>query len=66
VHIAVVDAAQRSRSGEADMAPIKTVSRSPAKLDTTGWPAKVRLYARWVTVRGETSPWSEPQQVTVM
>lgn len=66
VHIAVVDAAQRVARGEADRAPIKAVSRSPAKLDTTGWPARVRLYARWVTQRGESSPWSGAQWVTVM
>jgi hypothetical protein len=53
-------------NAEADNAPIKSVSRSPVQLDTTGWPAKVRLHARWVTQRGETSPWTLPLSVTVL
>jgi hypothetical protein len=65
-HIAVVDAARPATRGEADKAFIKMVSSSPAKLDTTGWPAKVRLYACWVTRRGETSPWTDAKAVTVM
>jgi hypothetical protein len=66
VHIAVVDASKPATGGEADTAHIKTVSRSPYQLDTKGWPPKVRLSARWVTARGETSPWSATQSVTVM
>jgi hypothetical protein len=64
LQIAVVDAANPAAEGEADNAPIKTVTRSPAQLDTTGWPAKVRLYARWISRRGETSAWSSPQSFT--
>lgn len=66
VQVAVVDAAQPVTSGEADRVPIKTVSRSPSNLATKGWPAKVRLYARWVTQRGETSAWSDAVPVTVL
>jgi hypothetical protein len=65
VHIAVVDADKPVTRGEADHVPTKSVSRSPARLDTTGWPAHVRLYACWVTQRGETSPWSLPLTATV-
>jgi hypothetical protein len=66
IQIAVVDATVGYTDNEADNAPIKTVSHSPIQLDTTGWPAKVRLYARWQTQRGETSPWSLPLWITVM
>ncbi len=66
VQIAVVDAADPAANGEADHAPIKSASRSPMQLDTTGWPAKVRLYARWETQRKEYSPWSGPQVLTVL
>jgi hypothetical protein len=68
VQIAVVDATTGNGggNGEADKAPIKSASRSPVNLDTTDWPAKVRLYARWETQRKEFSPWSGPQLVTVM
>lgn len=64
--IAVADAADPAADDEADNAPIKSASRSPVNLDTTGWPAKVRLYARWETQRKEFSPWSGPQAVTVL
>lgn len=64
VQVAVVDGANPPTAGEADLAPIKTISRSPAQLDTTGWPIKVRLYARWISRRVETSNWSSPQSVT--
>ena len=66
VHIAVVDAANPVTSGEADMAPIKTVTRSPSNLGTTGWPSRVRFYARWATQRGEASPWSLFLPMTVV
>lgn len=64
VQVAVVDGANPPADGEADHAPIKTISRSPAQLDTSGWPARVRLYARWINRRVETSGWSLPQAVT--
>jgi hypothetical protein len=64
LQIAVLDAANPATSGEADHAPIKTVTRSPVQLDTTGWPVKVRLYARWISQRGETSAWSAAQSFT--
>jgi hypothetical protein len=64
LQIAVVDAANPATNGEADHAPIKTATRSPAQLDTTGWPGKVRLYARWISQRGETSAWSAAQSFT--
>ena len=66
VQIAVVDASAPAANNEADKAPIKSASRSPVNLDTTDWPAKVRLYARWETQRKEFSPWSGPQAVTVL
>ena len=44
---------------------MKSKSRSPFTLDSTGWPAKVRLYARWETARKEVSGWSLPLLVTV-
>lgn len=66
VQIAVVDATNPATSSEADNAPIKSVSHSPVQLDTTGWPSKARLYARWETQRKEVSPWSGPQAVSVL
>jgi hypothetical protein len=66
VQIAVADAAEAVTDDEANFAPIKSASRSPVNLDTTGWPAKVRLYARWETQRKEFSPWSGPQVVSVL
>jgi hypothetical protein len=66
VQIAVVDAANPAVVGEEDHSPIKSASRSPVQLDTTGWPAKVRLYARWETQRKEFSPWSGPAVVSVL
>lgn len=65
VQIAVVDAANPLTGGEADHAPIKSVSHSPAWLDTKNWPDHARLYARWVTQRSEASSWSAPQLATV-
>ncbi len=64
VQVAVADAANPPSDDEANHAPIKTISRSPAQLDTSGWPARVRLYARWINRRVETSGWSLPQAVT--
>ena len=66
VQIAVADASGPAANNEADKAPIKSASRSPVQLDTTDWPAKVRLYARWETQRKEFSPWSGPQVVSVL
>lgn len=66
VQIAVVDAKAPMTKGEEDNAPIKSASRSPVYLDTRGWPATVRLYARWETQRKEFSPWSGPQVVSVL
>jgi hypothetical protein len=66
VQIAVVDASQPVTDGEADAAPIVQVSRSPAKLDSSRMPGQVRLYARWITQRGEVSDWSLPLPVTVL
>jgi hypothetical protein len=65
VQVAVVDAANPIVSSEEDRVPTISVSRSPARVDTTGWPARVRLYVRWVTPRGEFSGWSAPQITTV-
>ena len=66
IQIAVVDGTAAVAAGEANDAPIKSVSRSPFTLDSTGWPAKVRLYARWETARKEVSGWSLPLTVTVL
>jgi hypothetical protein len=63
VQVAVVDGANPPAAGEADRVPIKMLSRSPAQMDTSGWPVQVRLYARWISQRGETSGWSSPQSV---
>jgi hypothetical protein len=66
VQIAVVNAANPAADNEADNAPILTVSRSPAALDSTKMPANVRLYARWITQRGQTGPWSLPLEASVL
>jgi hypothetical protein len=29
-------------------------------------PANVRLYARWITQRGQTGPWSLPLEASVL
>jgi hypothetical protein len=66
VTVAVVDGAVAPADGEADAAPNIFVSRSPASLDSTNMPGQVRLYARWVSQRGETGPWSLPLPVSVL
>lgn len=64
IQLAVVDGANPIEAGEMDRAPIKLITRSPTDVKTTGWPVKLRLYARWISVRGETSAWSSPLEVT--
>jgi len=66
VQIAVVNGTPTPTDGEADAAPNQFVSRSPASLDSTNMPGQVRLYARWVTQRGLTGPWSLPLSVSVL
>jgi hypothetical protein len=66
VQIAVVNGANPAADGEADTVPPLIVTRSPATLDSKTMPDKVRLYARWVTPRGLTSPWTRPQEVSVL
>jgi hypothetical protein len=66
VQIAIVDASHPVADNEADDAPSVLKSRSPAYLDSSRMPGQVRLYARWITQRGEGSPWSVPLSVTVM
>jgi len=66
IQIAVVDGTAAVTDCEANDAPIKSVSHSPMQLHTARWPAKVRLYARWQTQRGEVSDWSLPLTVTVV
>src|SRR5262249_1444524 len=58
VQISVVNGANPVADGEADAGSQVYASRSPGQLNSTTWPANVRLYARWVTQRGLTSPWS--------
>jgi hypothetical protein len=66
VQVAVVNAASPAADGEADTVPAIFLPRSPARLDSTKMPDEVRLYARWVTPRGLTGPWSRPLSVTVL
>lgn len=66
VLIAVVNGSQPQADGEADNVPTRQYPRSPLGLDSTAMPAQVRLYARWVTDRGLTGPWSLPLEVTVV
>jgi hypothetical protein len=66
VQIAVVNGAAAPVAGEVDSAPNQFVSRSPVSLDSTSMPDLVRLYARWITQRGETSPWTLPLEVSVL
>jgi len=66
VQVAVVDGTPAPTDDEADAAPNQFVSRSPASMDTTNMPGQVRLYARWVTQRGQTGPWSLPLAVSVL
>ena len=65
VLLAMVDAANAAVAGEADKVPTAQCPRSPVDVDTTGWPAKVRLYACWVTARGLTGPWSTPLAIGI-
>lgn len=66
VRVAVVNATNGTANNETDNAPTVQLTRNPAKLDSTGWPAKVRLYACWVNDRGATSAWSAPLTVNVL
>jgi hypothetical protein len=66
VQVAVVNGATAPVDDEADAAPDLFVPRSPASLDSTNMPGKVRLYARWISQRGETGPWSLPLGVAVL
>ncbi|HKW28849.1 MAG TPA: hypothetical protein VJT54_05905 [Verrucomicrobiae bacterium] len=66
VQIAVVNGAAAPAAGEPDSAPNQFVSRSPASLNSTTMPDQVRLYARWITQRGHTGPWSIPLSVSVL
>lgn len=66
VQIAVVNGAAAAVAGEVDSAPSQFISRSPVALDSTKMPDQVRLYARWITQRGETSPWTLPLEVSVL
>jgi len=65
VQVAVVNAASPAVDGEADKVPTLHVPRSPTAIDSTGMPEQVRLYARWITPRGLTSPWTAAQDVVV-
>jgi hypothetical protein len=65
VQIAAVDASNPKKDGEANRAPSQIVTSSPAQLNSTEMPPKVRLYARWITRRGLTGPWSGPLPVAV-
>jgi len=65
VLIAVVDGTKPEADGEAETVPTIQCPRSPTTLDSTAMPAQARMYARWVTDRGLTSPWSTPLEVTV-
>jgi len=66
VQIAVVNGAAAPTATEPDAAPNQFVSRSPVGLDSTKMPDQVRLYARWITQRGHTSPWTLPLEVSVL
>jgi hypothetical protein len=56
--IAIVNGANAPVDGEENHAPNVLVTRSPAALNSEGWPGSVRLYARWFTAKGLTGPWS--------
>jgi hypothetical protein len=66
LQIAIVDGTAAITEGEADKVPMRYVSRSPFELSSAGMPAKVRLYARWQTQRGDVSGWSLPLLLTVL
>jgi hypothetical protein len=58
VQVSVADSAAAGGAQTADAGAKMSVSRSPFQLDTAGFPAAVRIYARWITQRGLTGPWS--------
>jgi hypothetical protein len=66
VQIAVVDGTRLEADNEAETALNLFVPRSPANLDSAKMPGKVRLYARWITRRGQTGSWSLPVPVSVI
>jgi hypothetical protein len=66
VQIAIVNGATAPVDNEADSAPNVFASRNPAALNSAGWHQQVRLYARWVTARGQVGPWSLALSVTVL
>jgi hypothetical protein len=66
VQVAVVNGSASPVDGEADAAPNVFAPRNPASLNSTTWPPHVRLYARWVTQRGQTGPWSLPLSIAVV
>jgi hypothetical protein len=66
VQIAVVDGTSPEVDNEAETARNVFVARSPAGLNSTKMPGKVRLYARWMTRRGQTGPWTVPLGVSVI
>lgn len=66
VQIAVVDGSSAPTDNEADTAWNVFISHSPAGLDSTKMPRQVRLYARWITRRGHTGPWSLPLPASVI
>jgi hypothetical protein len=65
IQVSVVDASSPVADGEANRGMITQVSRTPAQLNTVGYPANVRLYGRWITARGLTSPWTAAIAVAV-
>jgi hypothetical protein len=66
VQVAIVNGSASPVDGEADAAPNVFAPRNPASLNSTTWPPHVRLYARWVTQRGQTGPWSLPLSIAVV
>jgi hypothetical protein len=66
VQIAIVNGTTAPVDNEADHAPNVFQSRNPASLNSAGWPTQTRLYARWITQRGQTGPWSLPLSISVL
>jgi len=66
VQVAVINGANPVADNEADTVPPLLLTRSPSTMDSTKMPDQVRLYARWVTSRGLTSPWTRPVEVAVL
>jgi len=66
VQVAVINGANPAVDNEADNVPTLLLTRSPARIDSTKMSDQVRLYARWVTPRGLTSPWTRPLDVSVL